>query len=235
MIKPSTAETWDASWRFTAGEVNLVLNPNLQVEEYPLKRYYREVLPGASRIQFAFPSRCRGCRIECSTASTSMMFPKCQREKAGDPKYVYIYIYVYIMCVYHIIYQSIYVHVFKVCVYTYYQRKLGSNLPSYGWLLLNEGRCVTLHHITIRSVRLWDYTQWKVVCEFTSHDHEKCEIILNERWCASLHHMTMRSVRLYSMKGGVRGDIAWPWEVWDYTQWTVVCEVTITQPWEVWD
>lgn len=27
-------------------EVNLVLNPTLQVEEYPLKRYYREVPKG---------------------------------------------------------------------------------------------------------------------------------------------------------------------------------------------
>ena len=86
----------------------------------------------------------------------------------------------------------------------YHQRKLGSNLPSYGWLLLNEGWCESLHHITMRSVRLysmnggvrvditslrevWDYTQRMVVWELASHHDEKCETILNEWWCVSLH------------------------------------------------
>ena len=41
-----------------------------------------------------------------------------------------------------------------------------------------------------------------MVCDFTSHNNEKCETILNEGWCVTLHHITMRSVRLYSMKGG---------------------------------
>ena len=54
---------------------------------------------------------------------------------------------------------------------------------------------------------VWDYTQWRMVCEFTSHNNEKCETILNEGWCVSLHHITMRSVRPYSMKGGVWVDI----------------------------
>ena len=86
-------------------------------------------------------------------------------------------------------------------IYRIYQLKFGSNLPSYGWLLLNEGWCVTVHHITIRN------TQWRVVCELTSRNNEKCEAILNEGWCVSWHHVTMRSVRLYSMKGGVWVDI----------------------------
>ena len=45
---------------------------------------------------------------------------------------------------------------------------------------------------------VWDYTQWRVVCYFTSHHNEKCETIFNECWCESWH-----SVRLYSMNGGV--------------------------------
>ena len=112
-----------------------------------------------------------------------------------------------------------------------YQRKLGSNLPSYGQRELwddekcetkfNEWWCETSHHITVRSVRLysmnggvrvditsrwevWDYTQFMVVWDFTSHHNEKCETIFNEWWCESWHHITMRSVRLYSMNGGVR-------------------------------
>ena len=114
------------------------------------------------------------------------------------------------------------------------QRKLGSNLPSYGLTKFNEGWCVTLHHITVRSVRLysmkggvwlyitsqwevWDYIQWRVVCYFTSHHNEKCETTLNEGWCVTLHHITMRSVRLY---------ITSQWEVWDYIQWRVVCYYT---------
>ena len=109
--------------------------------------------------------------------------------------------------------------------------------------ILNEGWCVTLHHITMRSVRLysmkggvwlyitsqwevWDYTQWRVVCYFTSHHNEKCETILNEGWCVTLHHITMRSVRLHSMKGGVLLYITSQWEVWDYIQWKVVCYFT---------
>ena len=66
------------------------------------------------------------------------------------------------------------------------QRKLGSNLPSCG------------------QMESWEYTQWRMVCEFTSHNNERCETILNEGWCENLHHISMRSVRLYSMNGGVR-------------------------------
>ena len=109
--------------------------------------------------------------------------------------------------------------------------------------IFNEGWCVTWHHITMRSVRLhsmkggvwlyitspwevWDYIQWRVVCDFTSHHSEKCETILNEGWCVTLHHITVRSVRLYSMKGGVWLYITSQWEVWDYIQWRVVCYFT---------
>ena len=109
--------------------------------------------------------------------------------------------------------------------------------------ILTEWWCESLHHITMRSVRLylmnggvrvditsrwevWDYTQWMVVWELTSHHNEKCETIFNEWWCESWHHITMRSVRLYSMNGGVRVDITSRWEVWDYTQWMVVWELT---------
>ena len=78
----------------------------------------------------------------------------------------------------------------------------------------NEGWCVTLHHITLWSVvcdctsitshwEVWDYIQWRVVCDFTSHHTEKCETTFNEGWCVTLHHITLRSVRLHSMKGGV--------------------------------
>ena len=107
----------------------------------------------------------------------------------------------------------------------------------------NEGWCVTLHHITLRSVRLhsmkggvwlyitsywevWDYIQWRVVCDFTSHHTEKCETTFNEGWCVTVHHITLRSVRLYSMKGGVWLYITSHWEVWDYIQWRVVCDFT---------
>ena len=98
--------------------------------------------------------------------------------------YVYIYvlytIYGFIVNIY--IYMYIHTHVYATHKRGIsYQRKLGSNLPSYGWLWLNEGWCVTLHHITMRSVRLywmnggvrvditsrwevWDYTQWIVWC-----------------------------------------------------------------------
>jgi hypothetical protein len=47
--------------------------------------------------------------------------------------------------------------------YIYYQKKLGSNFPSYGWFLLNEVWCETLHHITIHS--------WRAVWYFTSHNY----------------------------------------------------------------
>ena len=105
--------------------------------------------------------------------------------------------------------------------------------------IFNEGWCVTLHHTTMRSVRLysmkggvwlyitqqwevwdyiqwrvvcdyitqqwevWDYIQWRVVCEITLHNNEKCANICNEGWCVSLHYTTMRSVLIYAMKGGV--------------------------------
>ena len=102
---------------------------------------------------------------------------------------------------------------------------------------------------------VWDYTQWRVVCYFTSHHNEKCETIfnewwcesltshhkekcetvLNEWWCESLHHITMRSVRLYSMNDGVRVDITSNGEVWDRTQWMVVWKHHITSRWEVWE
>ena len=110
--------------------------------------------------------------------------------------------------------------------------------------IFNEWWCESLHHITMRSVRLysmnggvrvyitsrwevWDYIQWMVVVwKFTSHHDEKCETIFYEWWCESLHHITMRSVRLYSMNGGVRVDITSRWEVWDYIYWMVVWEFT---------
>ena len=60
---------------------------------------------------------------------------------------------------------------------------------------------VSLHHTRMRSVRLYSINGG--VCEFTSHNHEKCETILNEGWCANLHHKTMRRVGLNSTNGGV--------------------------------
>ena len=97
------------------------------------------------------------------------------------------------MCIYN------YLHIHTCYIFKYiYQRKLGSNLPSYG------------------QIELWDSTQWMVVWEFTSHHNEKCQTIFNEWWCESWHHTTMRSVRLNSMNGGVRVDITSRWEVWDY-------------------
>ena len=82
--------------------------------------------------------------------------------------------------------------------------KLRSNLPTYGWLLPDEGWCETWHHITIHSmkggVRLYitqQYTQWRVVWDFTSHNNT-----LTEGWCETLHHIT-----IHPMKGGVRLDI----------------------------
>ena len=60
---------------------------------------------------------------------------------------------------------------------------------------------------------VWDYIEWRVVWEVTSHHDEKCEIVWD-------------SVRLYSMNGGVRVDITSRWEVWDYIEWRVVWEVT---------
>ena len=64
----------------------------------------------------------------------------------------------------------------------------------------------------------WDYIQWMVVWELTSHHDEKCETILNEWWCESWHHITMRSVRLYSMDGAV----------WAYT---LVADRIVTAAW----
>ena len=56
-----------------------------------------------------------------------------------------------------------------------------------------------------QSSELWmTFTQWRVVCDCTSHHNWKRETILNERSCVNWHHITMRSVRLYSMKGGVQ-------------------------------
>ena len=49
--------------------------------------------------------------------------------------------------------------------------------------ILNEGWCVTLPHITMRSVRLYSMkggVMWcDVVCDFTSHHSEKCETTFN--------------------------------------------------------
>ena len=70
------------------------------------------------------------------------------------------------------------------------------------------------------------FTKWRVVWELTSHRDEKCEAIFNEWWCESWHHITTGSVRLYSIKGGVSLYITSQWEVWDYTQWRVVWELT---------
>ena len=109
--------------------------------------------------------------------------------------------------------------------------------------ILNEGWCVSLLHRTMRSVRLysmtsgvwvyitwqwevWDYNQWRVVCEFTSRNNKKCETLLNEWWCVSLHHVTMRSVTLYSMNGGVWVYITKQREVRDYSQCMVVWKFT---------
>ena len=71
---------------------------------------------------------------------------------------------------------------------------------------------------------VWDYIQWRVVCDFTSHHTEKCETTFNEGWCVTVHHITLRSVRLHSMKGDVWLYITSHWEVWDYIQWRVVCD-----------
>ena len=50
--------------------------------------------------------------------------------------------------------QGMYVCMY-VCMYAnIYQRKLGSNLPSYGQCEFNEVWCATLHHTTMRRVRL---------------------------------------------------------------------------------
>ena len=142
-------------------------------------------------------------------------------------------------------------NIVKNIQHVFCQRKLGSNLPSYGqielwdYTILNEGWYVSLNYITMRSVRLYSVNGGVCVCvSWTSHNHDKCESILHERccaslhhicnhekceiklnewWCASLHHTTMRCVRLNSMNGGVRAYITQPWDVWDYTQWMVVC------------
>ena len=70
---------------------------------------------------------------------------------------------------------------------------------------------------------VWNYIQWRVVCDSTSHHNEKCETTLNEGKCITLDYITMRSVRLYSMKGGVLLYVTSQWEVWNYIQWRVMC------------
>ena len=127
---------------------------------------------------------------------------------------VYIYYNIYIWQITHLygataaIITTTIENKFYFNYYHYHQRKLGSNLPSYG------------------QIELCDFTQWRVVCDFTSHHNEKCETTFNEGWCVTLHHITMRSVRLHSMKGGVWLYITSQWEVWDYIQWRVVCYFT---------
>ena len=55
----------------------------------------------------------------------------------------------------------------------------------------------------------------KLVCEFTSHNDEKCEPILNEWWCVSWHHITLRSARLHLLKGAVNVEIMKvDWVLW---------------------
>ena len=90
--------------------------------------------------------------------------------------------------------------------------------PVYGWLLPDEGWCEILHHIKIRSmkagVRLYiiqQYSQWRVVWDFTSHNNT-----LNEGWCETWHHIT-----IHSMKGGARLYI-----IQQYSQWRVVWDFT---------
>ena len=130
----------------------------------------------------------------------------------------------------------------------HHQRKLGNNLPSYGWLLLNAGWCESLHHKTARPERLyslqgglqiyityeldlWDFTQWRMVCKFTSHKNWTDETILNEGWCETLHHITMKLVRLYSMQGGLQVYITYELDLWDYTHWRMVCKFTSHKNW----
>ena len=86
-----------------------------------------------------------------------------------------------------------------------YQRKLGSNLPSYGCFSLNEGWCEILHHIAIRSMRL-DSMQAGVqsLHQITSDMNLKCEAILTAGWCESWHHITIQYARLYATQGGVK-------------------------------
>ena len=90
--------------------------------------------------------------------------------------YIHIYIHTYIhTCIHTHIHTCIhtYIHIYIcmyciftyiLCIYTYtyifiyYHGKLESNLPSLGWLLLNEEWCETLH-------------AWKVVWDFTSHNN----------------------------------------------------------------
>ena len=51
-----------------------------------------------------------------------------------------------------------------------YQRKLWSNLPSYGWLLLNAEWCESLHHIRIRLVRPYSMKDGVRVCITWLHE-----------------------------------------------------------------
>ena len=95
------------------------------------------------------------------------------------------------------------------------QRKLGSNLPSYGWLLPDEEWCETLHLMT--------FTWWRVVWDFTSDDFYLMKggvrlyiwwLLPDEGWCETLHLMTL------SRKCGVRLYIWWLCRgsvVWDFT------------------
>ena len=142
-----------------------------------------------------------------------------------------------------------YIPLMVVCYFTSHHHKKCETI-------LNEWWCESLHHITMKSVTLysmndgvrvditsplevWDYTQWMVVWEFTSHHNEKCHTIFNEWWCESWHHITMRSVRrIHSMNGGVRVDITSRWEVWDLVRLYSMnggVRVYITSQWEVWD
>ena len=77
-----------------------------------------------------------------------------------------------------IIYQTILLQWGAFTVFMHRQRKLGSNLPSYGWFLLNEGWwCETLH-------------AWRVVWDFTSHNNT-----FMKGGVRLLHHITIHSWR----------------------------------------
>ena len=96
------------------------------------------------------------------------------------------------------------------------QTMWGSNVGSYGWLLLNEVWCETSHHITIHA---W---KWRVLWDCTSHNstsmkgyarlHIK-EQYIHEVQLETLHHRTIHSWRAAwdctsknhtFIKGGVR-------------------------------
>ena len=95
--------------------------------------------------------------------------------------------------------------VWTYSVRLYYQRKLGSNLSSYGWLLPDEGWYETLHHIRIHSMKggvriviTQQYTQWRMVWDLTSHKNS-----LKEGWCETSlsikSHTTLPWVYSYVM------------------------------------